>query len=145
MSLLVNVVMTCFMTGLIWFVQIVHYPLFNRVAKSSFNDYHKMHVMFTGRVVIFPMLLELIAGFHLLYYNLNTQFLFLSIINVGILIGIWMSTFLLSGSCTQSFSNTIFYKRLLLFIKNKLDSNNTLDIKVNFIIVLSTCHVRLNI
>ena len=93
MSLLVNVVMTCFMTGLIWFVQIVHYPLFNRVAKSSFNDYHKMHVMFTGRVVIFPMLLELIAGFHLLYYNLNTQFLFLSIINVGILIGIWMSTF----------------------------------------------------
>lgn len=50
---------TLFMTGLIWFVQIVHYPLFNRVGKVDFAGYEQQHTRRTGWVVGGPMLLEL--------------------------------------------------------------------------------------
>lgn len=50
---------TLFMTGLIWFVQLVHYPLFGRVGKSDFAAYEAQHTRRTGRLVGGPMLLEL--------------------------------------------------------------------------------------
>ena len=34
---------TLFMTGLIWFVQVVHYPLFDRVESGAFRRYHADH------------------------------------------------------------------------------------------------------
>jgi len=49
---------TLAMTGLIWFVQIVHYPLFARVGPDSFPSYHAAHTTRTGYVVIPLMLLE---------------------------------------------------------------------------------------
>ena len=45
---------TLFMTGLIWFVQVVHYPLFDRVDPDSFRRYHADHTIATGFVVILP-------------------------------------------------------------------------------------------
>ncbi len=50
---------TLFMTGLIWFVQVVHYPLFERVGKAEFVGYEQQHMRRTGWVVMPPMLLEL--------------------------------------------------------------------------------------
>jgi hypothetical protein len=50
---------TLFMTGLIWFVQVVHYPLFNRVGKADFTAYEQQNTRRTGWVVGGPMLLEL--------------------------------------------------------------------------------------
>jgi hypothetical protein len=47
-----------FMAGLIWFVQVVHYPLFDQVGKAEFTAYEQQHVRRTGWVVIGPMLLE---------------------------------------------------------------------------------------
>ena len=38
-----NVGSTLFMTGLIWFVQIVHYPLMGMVPKSEFQKYALAH------------------------------------------------------------------------------------------------------
>lgn len=37
-----------FIKGLIWFVQIVHYPLFDRVKKADFAGYEQQHVRKTG-------------------------------------------------------------------------------------------------
>lgn len=51
-----------FMTGLIWFVQVVHYPLFGRVGADSFPDYHAGHTGRTAPVVIVPMAVELVAS-----------------------------------------------------------------------------------
>ena len=50
---------TLFMTGLIWFVQVVHYPLFDRVDPAAFRRYHADHTRRTTPVVAVPMLLEL--------------------------------------------------------------------------------------
>jgi len=57
--LVVHAATTLFMVGVIWFVQIVHYPLFSRVGGAAFAGYERDHVRRTGRVVALPMLLEL--------------------------------------------------------------------------------------
>ena len=46
---------TLFMTGLIWFVQVVHYPLFDRVGAARFVPYHAAHSRRTSWVVAAPM------------------------------------------------------------------------------------------
>lgn len=50
-----------FMTGLIWFVQVVHYPLLSRVGTES-TRYHAAHMTRTGWVVAAPMLSELVSS-----------------------------------------------------------------------------------
>jgi hypothetical protein len=60
--LLANLILSAFLTGLIWFVQIVHYPIFRKVPASHFGAYHAVHTVATGRVVALPMLVELGIG-----------------------------------------------------------------------------------
>ena len=56
--LLLNLGSTLFMTGLIWFVQVVHYPLFAQVPEEDFPHYEKAHQRLTTFVVGPPMVLE---------------------------------------------------------------------------------------
>lgn len=53
---------TLALTGLVWFVQVVHYPLFSAVAAPAFRDYHRAHVQRTGWVAAPLMLAELATG-----------------------------------------------------------------------------------
>jgi uncharacterized membrane protein len=57
--LLANLAATLFMTGVIWFVQIVHYPLFSAVGTVEFARYELSHTRLVTWVVAPPMLLEL--------------------------------------------------------------------------------------
>lgn len=42
---------TAGMLGLIWFVQVVHYPLFHQVGAAEFASYERLHQRLTSRVV----------------------------------------------------------------------------------------------
>lgn len=79
---------TLFMTGLIWFVQVVHYPLFNRVGKTDFAAYQAHHARRTGLLVGGPMLLELGLGVALAWSPGGT----LAWCGLGLLGIIWLST-----------------------------------------------------
>ena len=57
--LLVHAATTLFMVGVIWFVQIVHYPLFERIGENGFSAYERQHTRRTGWVLAMPMLVEL--------------------------------------------------------------------------------------
>jgi len=57
----VELVSALFMTGLIWFVQVVHYPLLAFVGAES-TAYQNAHMRRTTLVVAAPMLAELTAG-----------------------------------------------------------------------------------
>lgn len=57
--LVLHAAATLFMTGLIWFVQVVHYPLFAAVGRSEFAAYEERHARRTGWVVAPAMLVEL--------------------------------------------------------------------------------------
>lgn len=49
---------TMFMVGLIWFVQVVHYPLMAAVGEQQFVAYEDRHRTLTGMVVGPPMAVE---------------------------------------------------------------------------------------
>lgn len=53
---------TLFMTGVIWFVQVVHYPLFVRVGAAAFVAYEREHARRTGWIVGPAMVLELLLA-----------------------------------------------------------------------------------
>ncbi len=53
---------TWFMAGLIWFVQVVHYPLFGAVGRDGFEAYEARHQARTTLVVAPAMLIELVTG-----------------------------------------------------------------------------------
>src|SRR4051812_47184292 len=56
--LLLHAAATWTMVGIIWFVQIVHYPLFARVGAAQFPAYEGAHSSLTTAVVAAPMLIE---------------------------------------------------------------------------------------
>lgn len=60
--LLANAAATIFMTGLIWFVQVVHYPLFAAVGRADFPAYSRAHQTLTTLVVGPPMLVEALSA-----------------------------------------------------------------------------------
>ncbi|MEM9131839.1 MAG: hypothetical protein AAF962_09250 [Actinomycetota bacterium] len=49
--LVIHLVATAAMAGLIWFVQVVHYPLFTAVGASEFTSYEQQHTRLTSWVV----------------------------------------------------------------------------------------------
>lgn len=57
--LLLCLASTLFMTGVIAFVDRVHYPLFENVGNDEFRKYHQEHTRRTTYVVIVPMTVEL--------------------------------------------------------------------------------------
>jgi hypothetical protein len=50
---------TWFMAGVIWVVQLVHYPLFAALDRAAFARHHAFHASAITRVVLLPMLAEL--------------------------------------------------------------------------------------
>ena len=63
---MLNLVATWYMVGLIWMVQVVHYPLFNRVGDQTFQRYEEDHNRLITPVVGIAMLLEIATAFALL-------------------------------------------------------------------------------
>lgn len=61
--LIANTAATWWMTGIVWFCAIVQYPMFANVGNADFVQYHAEHVRRTQRVVLVPMLVELVLTF----------------------------------------------------------------------------------
>mgnify|MGYP006269570729 CR=1 FL=1 len=64
-----HVCFTLMMTGIIWFVQVVHYPLFLGVGADVFAAYEARHRALTFWVVAPLMLAELGSGLILLWLD----------------------------------------------------------------------------
>ncbi|AHY46435.1 Hypothetical Protein RradSPS_1152 [Rubrobacter radiotolerans] len=93
--LLANLVATLFMVGVIWFVQIVHYPLFSKVGPEGFVAYAADHSRLTGYVVGPPMLVEAASALGLVVFpppGISAAALWLGL---GLVLVVWLSTALL--------------------------------------------------
>ena len=90
--LLANLAATLFMTGLIWFVQIVHYPLFAAVGTAGFPAYARSHQMWTTLVVGPPMLVEALTAVALIGARPPQVSASLAWIGVALVGVIWLST-----------------------------------------------------
>ena len=94
---LLQLVATIFMTGAIWVIQVVHYPLFVRVGAVVFRDYAAAHNTLITYVVLLPMVVE--AGLALLWLwqrpsPVPAWAAWVGLALVGVL---WFSTFFLQS------------------------------------------------
>jgi hypothetical protein len=96
---LANLCLTIYMTGVIWFVQIVHYPLFADVGAAGFVRYEQRHSSRTSAVVAVPMILELGAAAFLAWLGWSSAFRALTTTLLLLVLAIWASTFLLQVPC----------------------------------------------
>ena len=92
-TLFLQVAATLAMVGLIWFVQVVHYPLFAQVGWDSFRRYEMDHQRLTVFVMGPLMLTELATDILLLWWRpagLGGGSLWLGL---GLLASIWIMTY----------------------------------------------------
>jgi hypothetical protein len=90
--LLLQLASTLFMTGLIWFVQLVHYPLMKLADTVQFPAFSAGHQNRTTWVVAGPMLLELATSLGLVLSSTMLRQSLVYQASVFLLIAIWVST-----------------------------------------------------
>jgi len=95
---LLHLLPTLFMTGVIWFVQVVHYPLFAAVGERAFRSYEERHTQRTTWIVLPPMVAELGLAIWLLL-RAPDQLRSLAWAGVVLVAGLWLSTFLVQVPC----------------------------------------------
>jgi len=87
---------TIFLVGLIWFVQLVHYPLFTLVGYSP--TFYFEHQRRTSWIVVPIMILELGSSAVLFFLRQSL----IDQIGLALIIAIWISTIMLQMPCHHS-------------------------------------------
>jgi hypothetical protein len=108
--LLSNVAATFYMVGLIWCIQLVHYPLFAQVGKEGFAAYEAAHSNLITPIVGLPMLVELATASLLLFFRSPAIGLAETIVGLMLVVVIWLSTMFLQvpqhGILSAGFNET---------------------------------------
>jgi hypothetical protein len=92
MILLAQVGATLAMTGIIWFAQIVHYPLLNRVGTKNLLEYEGDNLRLTGWVVGPLMGIEAVSALLLFWFPASGISSTAVHANMALLALIWLST-----------------------------------------------------
>jgi len=98
---------------LIWLIQIVHYPSFRYIDVTSFSSFHQHHTNTITLIVLPLMLCELV---NVLWVAYKTGFSPLFLLLSGIVISIWVTTFLVSvplHNQMAQFKNTEAIEKLI--------------------------------
>ncbi len=95
----IHLIATAIMTGVIWIIQLVHYPSFKHIDKNQFKEAMEKHQRGITPFVMPMMLLELGTAFYLCF---NTSFEIGWIFNLVLLLIIWASTFFVQVPLHQS-------------------------------------------
>ncbi|MGI8476501.1 MAG: hypothetical protein ACR2OO_09055 [Thermomicrobiales bacterium] len=93
---LVNAAATFSMLGLIWFVQVVHYPLFAETGGEAFARYAAEHSRLTTLVVSPPMVAELVTAVYLVWERPDGVGRWVVWAGLGLVGVVWLATALLS-------------------------------------------------
>lgn len=103
-----NLLITFFLMGLIWVVQMVQYPGFAKVGAEAFHTYHQLHVSHIAWVVAVPMVLELLLALGMLFIRPNQLDLILSIILFALVVLTWAMTFFVAMPYHNQLANQGF-------------------------------------
>jgi len=108
-----NLIVCLILTGLIWTIQIVHYPLFLEVGEETFKRYQIKHQQKITFLVAPLMVAELVFSFVWLMFFYKDA-LALAVLQFVLVIGIWLSTFLiqmpLHGKLNKGYNSFIIKK-----------------------------------
>ena len=89
---------TSLMVGIIWVIQLLHYPTFHFIKESDYVEFQHFHMQRISFIVVPVMIIELLSGFMLVYY-FRSNLLILCLI---ILLVIWLITFVFFTKLHQS-------------------------------------------
>ena len=92
---LFNLVLSFVAVGLIWTIQLVHYPSMRYISKDKFPAYHNFHSIRISILAMPLMFGELVTSIMLWYQNFNNAIQTVFLINLIIVVLIWSSTFLI--------------------------------------------------
>ena len=95
LCLLLNFASTWAMVGLIWLIQIVHYPLFVKVGEQQFKEYSEDHQRLITYVVLPLMFVELGTAVLLWFSRPDGVSDAWVIAGLALVLLIWGSTFLI--------------------------------------------------
>ena len=113
---LAHLASSLYMLGLIWFVQVVHYPLFDSVGSQQFPVYEQRHTALTTWVVAPPMLIEATTAVLLSWFrptNIPQWSVWTGLALVGIC---WLSTAFIQVPCHELLSKVfdpVVHQRLV--------------------------------
>ena len=89
---------TSLMVGIIWVIQLLHYPTFHFIKQSDYVEFQHFHMQRISFIVVPVMIIELLSGFMLVYYFRSNLFILCLII----LLVIWLITFVFFTKLHQS-------------------------------------------
>lgn len=95
LMLLGHLLVSAYLTGLIWTIQMVHYPLFVYADRNQFVAFEAEHGLRISSVVLLPMLLELGLGLVLLGVRFDGVPSWVAWVSAALIGVIWFSTFFL--------------------------------------------------
>ncbi|CAN5729704.1 hypothetical protein BH23CHL5_BH23CHL5_09530 [soil metagenome] len=90
--LLLNAASALFMVGLIWMIQIVHYPLFSVVPPDRFGTFHRRHSRRIAWLVIPAMSIEAVTTVSLLKWRPASVEFPLVLAGVVAVVTVWLLT-----------------------------------------------------
>jgi hypothetical protein len=111
--LLLQIVVSSALFGLIWIIQLAHYPAFMFIDPAKASSFHEQHSAALG-VIAGPLMVAELALAGLLYLDLPSN---LSLLNLGTVGVTWLSTFLVSVPIHNELNtnwNTKAIRRLIL-------------------------------
>jgi hypothetical protein len=97
--LLAQAAVSCFLMGLIWTIQVVHYPLMAKVGAANFADYERLHSNWITPLVGPAMLVEAALAGVLLLQRPPAMPTWMPWAGAALVATIWAVTFLVSVPC----------------------------------------------
>jgi len=109
-----------FMTGIIWLIQLIHYPAYRYIKPDLFQQYQSFHTQ-TITFLVGPMMtLELLTALALIA---NTPFSKTNIINIIGVVGIWIATVMLSVPAHNQLAQQLDPNIQKAFIEKLISTN----------------------
>lgn len=100
---LIQLVVTWVVVGIMWFLQVVHYPLYRKITEG-FVEYERAHIRRAALLIGPIMLIEVITAILLIGASTEGTLTKLAGANLILLILIWLSTFLFQLNQHQKLS-----------------------------------------
>ncbi|WKN40851.1 hypothetical protein [Tunicatimonas pelagia] len=117
---ILHLLVTAALTGLIWVVQLVHYPGFRYIDHTQFNDFQRHHMQSISYIVAPLMLAEVAFTVWLQIEFWNKSEVYLATIASVLLMVVWVVTFSISAPIHGKLATDGYDRQLI----NKLVSTN---------------------
>ena len=103
--LISNLVLSAFLTGLIWVIQVVHYPLFLRIEPDEFRAYEQSHQKRISMIVAPVMIVDIILSLLLVFTNYMENAQAYIIVAFALNLAVFASTLFIFSPIHQKLGN----------------------------------------